>query len=409
MQVNLTNLTGAVNMLVNQLKGMEDRLRRVERGDSQNLLNEMNRRLEILESPNRPLDNVAQEVLQSPRNEEELKEIQRLPDSVKELRTFDGNPVQYVGWVHSVETVLKDFDIVRTKPIYRAIMLSIRQKVIGAADTALISYNVFENNWHEIKKVLSLHYADKRDVQTLEHQLSQLSQGSSKVDEFYAAVNHQLSLIVNKIKTETYSQETISALIEAHRNRALDVFIRGLKGTLSQMLIIQKPRTLPEAYSACLDLQNLTMRNTILHTGSPNSITVPVGLKTSSNSQAPPRPAKPVQHYFNRFNAHRGNHWLNRNQRPYRHMSDQAPNPPPRTPALKYEPMDIDRSRQVNYMNRPGSDNKKRGSDSYPRSKQPRLFHLDTEQPTQEAEETTFDEAIDEVNFMGSSRQAFLT
>lgn len=56
----------------------------------------------------------------------------------------------------------------------------------------------------------------------------------------------------------------ISALITTHRNLA---FIRGLTPALSRMVIIQRQWTLPEAYSACLELQNLTTRNNILHSG----------------------------------------------------------------------------------------------------------------------------------------------
>lgn len=111
-----------------------------------------------------------------PRSESDLKDISRLPDCVKELQVFDGNPTQYVSWVHVVEGILKDFEIVKTKPIYRAILQHIRQKVRGSADAALISYNIFDNDWPLIKQCLSLHYADKRDMRTLEHQLNQLSQ-----------------------------------------------------------------------------------------------------------------------------------------------------------------------------------------------------------------------------------------
>ena len=67
------------------------------------------------------------------------------------------------------------------------------------AEAALISYKVCDNNWNEIKGFLFVHYADKRDIQTLEHQLRQLPRGSSEMDEFYASVNHQLALIINKL------------------------------------------------------------------------------------------------------------------------------------------------------------------------------------------------------------------
>ena len=265
LKTTVITMTGAINRFMEQIKSVEARIGTIEASLSNNALGQVLSRLEHLEN-RQDVTYVSEEgSLQRPRTETDLKDISRLPDSVKELRTFEGNPTQYVSWVHSVETILKDFEIVKEKPIYRAIIQSVRQKIVGAADTALVSYNVFDSDWAEIKRILSLHYADKRDIQTLEHQLNQLSQGNSTVDEFYSTVNHQLSLIINKLKTESYSEETIKALVGTYRNRSLDIFIRGLKPDLSRMIIIQRPGTLPEAYSACLELQNLTMRNNIIY------------------------------------------------------------------------------------------------------------------------------------------------
>lgn len=440
MKNSLTSLTGAVNCILEQLKTFEGRLGRIEqRTDIANL----ERRIAQMESGR------SQEIpaeapvltLQVPQTEEDLKSISRIPDSVKELRTFDGNPLQYVSWIHAVEMVLKDFEIVKNKPIYRTIMQSIRQKVVDKADAALVSYNIFDADWTEVKRILSLHYADKRDVQTLEHQLNQLSQGSSKVDEFYSTVNQQLSLIINKLKTESYSEETVNALIATHRNRALDIFIRGLSPELSRMVIIQRPRTLPEAYSACLELQNLTMRNNILHTKPP--------LRNNDHrfsqlrGAAPPRPERPYNNSHPPNNS--GNYsWQrgNNNNHHGNYNPNYRPVPYPRAPQIKPEPMEVDRSMQtkkVDYMNRPKQGEKRSGSEIFNREKQQRLYHLNTSggcpqdfsrssyedyaldhtyqypqeyQTGHQQEEEKTDEAIDpgkEVNFMEEGLQACLT
>lgn len=145
-------------------------------------------------------------------------------------------------WIHD--------QIVKNKPVYRATLQSIRQKIRGTAN-AIITYNIFHDDWIAIKKCLLLHYADKRDMRTLEHQLSNLRQSQSSIDDFYASVNHQFSLIINKLKTESYLAETPGVLVETYRNRALDVFVRGLNGELSKLLMIQKLSTLPEEYTLC--------------------------------------------------------------------------------------------------------------------------------------------------------------
>ena len=53
----------------------------------------------------------------------------KLPDYVRGLQVFDGNPVQYLSWVHTLEILLRGFKILRQKPINRAILQSIRQKI----------------------------------------------------------------------------------------------------------------------------------------------------------------------------------------------------------------------------------------------------------------------------------------
>lgn len=284
---NVTQITGAVNALLEKINILE---RKVSHLDALN---------EAAASTSNRVNAVDEEVTQAPTTLDDIKEISRLPDCVKELQIFDGNPVQYVSWVHSVESILSDFSVVRDKPLYRAILQHIRQKVRGAADSALISYNIFDSNWSKIKECLSLHYADKRDIRTLEHQLHRLNQRGMKVDEFYAKVNHQFSLILNKIKTESYSEETVRVLIETYRNRALDVFIRGLSGDMSRMLLIQRPKTLPEAYSACLEMQNVDFRNSSIHNPSSNNrVSIPINSLPNTTShqtknkppQLPPKP-----------------------------------------------------------------------------------------------------------------------
>jgi len=43
---------------------------------------------------------------------------------------------------------------------------------------ALNTYTVRDDDWTEIKRVLALHFADKRDVGTLEYEITQMTQGN---------------------------------------------------------------------------------------------------------------------------------------------------------------------------------------------------------------------------------------
>ncbi|XP_055388934.1 uncharacterized protein LOC129618032, partial [Condylostylus longicornis] len=353
----LKKLNGAINAQIEQSKRFEIRLAKLEAQ---------------FNTPQPQVTNLA-----APKSEDDLKQISRLPDCVKDLQTFDGDAVQYVSWVHSVESILRDYEVVRNKPIYRAILQAIRGKIRGRADAALISYNLFDEEWAAIKQCLSLHYADKRDIRTLEHQMSTLTQGRSTIDEFYARVNHQFSLIINKIKTENYTKETIDVLIESQRNRALDVFIRGLNGELSRYLMLQKPSTLPEAYSTCLELQNYSCRNFAIHNRNDNNrITVPfnkMSMKRQQPSAGNPRSYQPEQPLT-----------VEQRNLAYNIQHQRESQPPPRPPK-PLEKMDVDRSiqtRQVNYMNRPdnyrGIYKRPPSVGNMPSNKHQRLFNMET-------------------------------
>lgn len=405
LQETIKQLTGAVNAQIEQIRNLELRMSQLEISRINNPKNEQ------------------VTSLATPKTEKDLQDISRLPDSVKELQPFDGNPVQYISWIHSVEGILKDYEIVRNKPIYRAILQCIRQKVRGKADSALISYNIFDDDWEAIKKCLSLHYADKRDLRTLEHQLSNLTQKDLSIDEFYANVNHQFSLIVNKIKTETYSHDTMNVLIETYRNRALDVFIRGLNGELSKILTIQRPQTLPEAYASCLEIQNLNYRNLTLHSKNfNNSVTAPINqIFSGRNEQVGIRKTPILKPLSSNIPTQQKNLAYN-----IQHNSNNKPPARPTQPKPPV-PMDIDKSiqtRQVNYMNRPAQSSpvslKRENTTEEQARKQQRIYHIETEQDEngysdyiQHYSDYEEDEALmeenPEVNFMTGASLAYHT
>lgn len=407
MQEAITQMTGAINAQLGMIKLLQAKLDNLEQKNQQ--------------STSQPI------ILQCPKTEQDLKDIDKLPDAVKELQIFNGNPTEYISWVHNVENILTDYEIVKHKPIYRAILQNIRQKIRGSANGALISHNIFDSSWEEIKSCLSLHYADKRDVRTLVHQLSNLTQKNLTIDEYYANINHQLSLIINKIKTETYGADTIQALSETYRNSALDVFIRGLNGDLSRMLMIQRPQTLPEAYFSCLEIQNTNFRSISIHDRNfRNKITPPVN--HLSNRKPGFNPSQPRNSYYqhngpeNHHQPYQNPHSFNGN---FQATKEDIPTRPtqPKPPV----PMDIAQTvqtRQVNYMNRPTF---KRSNDSNTiQRKQQRIFNLEVpenepyyeEQPevTYEHEPTNSSyeyeipsEEEDELNFILPASQAYLT
>lgn len=192
--------------------------------------------------------------------QDKLGDLDKLPDVVWILRDFSGSKSEFNSWKKSVERVLKLYEKQTGSPKFYGILLAIRNKIVGEADAVLESYNT-PLDWKAISKCLTANYADKRDLKTLEYQLYSLSQGNQSVQEFYQVVYHQLSLILNQIGSLDASQETIQALTALYRDKALDTFVRGLNGNLSQLLAIKEPYDLGHALHLCSLLENQKTRN----------------------------------------------------------------------------------------------------------------------------------------------------
>ena len=131
---------------------------------------------------------------------------------------------------------------------------------MGNADIALESYNT-PLEWKAISKCLTLHYADKRDIGTLEYQMTSLVQGSYTIQEFYQRVYSHLSLILNKLGCMEVSAESMHLLTRTYRDKALDTFIRGLNGDFPRLLGMREPVDLPQALHLCLKLENQKFRS----------------------------------------------------------------------------------------------------------------------------------------------------
>lgn len=329
-----------------------------------------------------------------------LEELDRVPDIVRSIREFSGKPGEFNSWRKSVDRVLGLFNSLQNTGRYYAILHVIRTKITGDADTALESYRT-PLDWSKIKKCLMMHYSDKRDIGTLEYQMTVLCQGNRTINEFYQAVYQHLSLILDKVSCLDLDESSLCAMTNTYREKALDTFIRGLSGDLPRLLSIREPTSLPQALHICLKLDNMTFRRNyahgqtsravvqkdrigstnptdgrkfypeLAHTGTGGYFRPPVLPRYNPVMNFNPNIRQPT--YHTRF----PNQWI----RP-RNENDTSGRPRP----LGVEPMEIDNStqtKQVNYANRPPFyQNPKRpanGSFQGPINKMQRNFHINTE------------------------------
>lgn len=265
--------------------------------------------------------------------------VGKLSDFVRDLGKFDGRPTELISWITDVEGIFDLYrDLPETSVEYGVLTRSIRRKIIGEASDVLNANNVF-HNWDDIKRTLLLYYKDKRDVQTLDYELTTIKKAPSEsLSSYFSRVNELLALLIVQVQTDDCMVDAAASHINYFRRKALDSFIRGLEKPLSILLKTADVKTLSKAYQFCLEYKNIDIRSAPFrneHTNYP--VPKPRGLELSQQRPIPHVPMQP------RIRA--------------------PPTPMPRTfsqnyrpPVYQPQPMDVDhsvRSSNINYGNRP--------------------------------------------------------
>lgn len=298
---------------------------------------------------------------------ENFIEIGRIPDFLKDLRSFNGNPTELMNWILDVEGI---FNMYRHIPVeslqYDLIEKSIRRRITGEAADVLNANNV-ASNWTEIKSTLLLYYSDKRELKTLDFELTTIKKGQTEsLSCYYSRVNELLSAIIAQVQTDEKYRDNAAVYIDYFREKALDSFIRGHERNLSLLLKTAKPKTLSSAYQFCLDYHNMDIRSGPLRNETSNvSLPKPRELEVPRLPPRPPprllvkppmalAPQPPPRRLFAPFPQRPMQH--QGFSRPFMPTNPQRANQFGQINQPKPEPMDVDpsvRSRNINYGNRP--------------------------------------------------------
>lgn len=107
-------------------------------------------------------------------------------------------------------------------------------------------------------------YSDKRDIGTLEYQMTTMCQDQRTITEFYQAVYQYLSLILDNIACLDLDESSLFAMPRSYRDKALNTFVRGLKRDLPMLLSSKETASLSQALHICLKLDNTSYRMTML-------------------------------------------------------------------------------------------------------------------------------------------------
>lgn len=167
------------------------------------------------------------------------------------------------------------------------LMSSILAKIKGEAAINISSCII--NNWNDLKRALLNAYADKRDIYTLNIEMTECKQDNESPFEFYTRMQQLLNLQTSYITTHSQGAERIT-LINYHRNLALRVLLRGLKDPLGSLMRTKNPTDLNSAL-------NMLTNDFQIETTSNKMSKMKLSNNKSTNSQNKPnfqnRPFKP--------------------------------------------------------------------------------------------------------------------
>lgn len=287
--------------------------------------------------------------------------IGRVPEFVRSVNTFSGNPTELVDWLADVDSIFRTYrNKNATVDQINLIERVIRRKISGEAADILNANNI-TSDWNAIKTTLVLYYRDKRDVKTLDFELTTIKKlPNETISTYYSRVNDVLSHIIAQIQTDDKLKNNAAVHITYFRDKALDAFIRGLENPLNLLLKSTNPTSLGQALQFCTEYYNMNFRTASFRNELGNQPIPkpkePPRLPTPSNRPTLPPPLPPKFAFRSNPLQYRSNFPQQNHFRPTFSPQRTFPFPPPQSKFPKPEPMEVDqslRSRNINYSNRP--------------------------------------------------------
>lgn len=186
----------------------------------------------------------------------QIFESLRIPDAVKDLPKFDGNPRLLYEFLANVEEILGFLANIDGTSYAKIVLRAIRNKIVGEANEILNTYGT-PLVWEDIKSNLILQYSDKRNETSLIRDLHNLKQTNQSVQQFYGSIIEIQSAINNNILIHESNQSVINAKRELFAEMCLNTFLSGLKEPLGSNIRAMRPKTLAESLSFCIQEQNI--------------------------------------------------------------------------------------------------------------------------------------------------------
>ena len=316
--------------------------------DMESMVKEIkNLRLQV-EAQKVELDGVGyNEKLSKIADDEGFDAMGKVPDLIKHIPSFDGNPTRLVQWISDVDGTIELFQKFKGTNKYKVILRTIRRKIVGDADEILITNNTLLS-WQRIRETLTRAYSDNRDLMTLDVQLHALTKKNDTIETFYGKIKEIHLLIANVVRLDpNYSESETPTIIRMFGEICMTTFIRGIGNPMSSFLKVLKPRNLTQAFEYALEYQNSEFRSNINLPRTIPSYANDNHIEKYQHQMRIPQQRNPPRYQNNNHQNYHQNHHHNTHQNNYQNnfqnnnLRKNQPDP---------EPMDVDRSMRSRMM-----------------------------------------------------------
>lgn len=196
-------------------------------------------------------------------NMQEIFNSLRIPDVVKDLPNFDGNPRLLYDFITNVEEILMFLKGTEHTPYGQIILRAIRNKITGTANELLNTY-LTRLDWTEIKQNLISAFADKRTETTLIRDLHNIRQSDRSLEQFHADILEIQAALLNNVLINEKDQKVINSKRELFSEMCLNAFLTGLKEPLGATIRAMRPDNLSTALAYCVKEQNITTSKQVI-------------------------------------------------------------------------------------------------------------------------------------------------
>lgn len=180
----------------------------------------------------------------------------RIPDAIKDLPKFEGNPRLLYEFISNVEEILLHIRGADNTPQGLILLRAIRNKIDGPANEVLNMYGT-SLNWDEIRGNLISHYSDKRTETSLIRDLHSLKQFNKPIEKFYSEIMEIQSALSNNLSIHESEDNVIRAKRDLFAEMCLNAFLSGLREPMGSTIRAMRPESLPTALDYCIREQNI--------------------------------------------------------------------------------------------------------------------------------------------------------